>query len=230
MRLPLAAVPFALVTAVAPLAAQHIDTGHNPTASGGVSIIASQPLHGQFFTVPVVGSTGHTSITSFSLGFTVYSPLGVRFGIAEWNGGNPGTSSVQSIGASGPMFGALLHTSEVRTIARGDGTADMHLYAFDTPLNLTAGSMYLAFLDIGGTGNIGSGAMEGRGDTYASGGAYTIFGSNQQILTSDFAFQATFGPEYVANVTATPEPTTWVLLATGLVAIGGISQRRARAR
>ena len=57
---------------------------------------------------------------------------------------------------------------------------------------------------------------------YREGGARDCFTANR-ICNNDS--RVGFGP--IANITAVPEPGTWALLGTGLLALGAVARRRA---
>ena len=225
-RLPLTRAALLVVAmSVQPLAAQKIDTGHDPGATiGGPSIpgASGNVLHGEFFTAPLAGSGGGFALTSFSLGVQVDSPLDVRFGVALWNGGLPGGIVAGQVPPGGPLFGPVLHTSPVVSLAASP-TSVMRSYVLPAPLPLVGGQTYLAFLDIRGTGTSGSGNMELRpGDPYASGGSYVLYGNGtfEQRQPNDFAFTATFA--------VVPEPAPLTLTMIGAAALGGLGARRRR--
>jgi hypothetical protein len=130
--------------------------------------------------------------------------------------------------------GPALYTSGVFTHDATPATPFTE-YTFNTGgLSLTTGSTYALFLSTSGLA--GSGRIQwesATGDEYA--GGHFIFlnnGENTSAWTtdgwssqpSDLHFEATF-----AGVSTTvPEPSTWVMLVTGLLALGVVAMRRRR--
>lgn len=225
-----ALVALVALLAAAPARAQTIDTGLDPLDTGGLSIIpSSQAFFGQFFTVPTIEGGEQTSLTSFGFGVFPSSRMDVRFGIAEWLGGRRPRPASGFVSRDGLLYGATLHTSAPVTF---EAAQEVRLfeYTFATPLNLTAGAMYLAFIDVRGPSSQTIGAMPTRRDVYPDGGSYFLAsgGMVRYAIPNDHSFRATFGPEYVADVTTTPEPATLALVATGLVVVAGVARRRTR--
>lgn len=129
--------------------------------------------------------------------------------------------------------GSALYTSGVYT---HNATPDSPFteYTFSTGgLTLTAGNMYALFLSTSGLTGDGHIQWEAAtSDEYA--GGHFIFQNNGESTSawttsawgsgfaSDLHFEATFAS------TTVPEPSTWVMLITGLLALGVVALRRRR--
>jgi hypothetical protein len=157
---------------------------------------------GQSFTVPTVDDV----LLSFTfLGVTTPKPV---------------TFELYAIG-SGPPAGTPLFS---QLIAATVGSQPQ-LFTPLGGLALTAGGGYLALirLDLDMTLTFQS----NNTNPYAGGGSVSCFPASAcgaPSTVTDVAFQATFGPR-----TTAPEPSTWALMGTGLLTIGGVAARRKRA-
>jgi hypothetical protein len=130
--------------------------------------------------------------------------------------------------------GPALYTSGVYTHDATPATP-FTKYTFNTGgLPLTFGSVYAFFLSTSGLAGTGHIMWEAAtGDNYA--GGHFIFinnGENTGAWTSDpwgsgFASDLHFEANFVGSTTV-PEPSTWVMLVTGLLALGLVALRRRR--
>jgi hypothetical protein len=110
-------------------------------------------------------------------------------------------------------------------------------YSFGTGgLSLTTGSVYALFLSTSGLAGSGRIQWEAPGSDAYSGGDFVFQnnGENTGLWTTsawstfssapDLRFEATF----VGSSSVVPEPSTWIMLATGLLALGLVAMRRRR--
>ena len=90
-------------------------------------------------------------------------------------------------------------------------------------LSVTPTKQYVAVFGFGmnppGAGDIVVMSVAGGGDKYSGGGAFTD-GSLQPVYgwEPDLMFEAEFS--------VSPEPSTWVLLGSGLIGLGAVAWRR----
>ena len=231
--------------ALAPLAAQQINTGTPPIGLvEGRERIGLSPFFAgnvaQSFTVP----TGVGALTQFqfwtSNNASNFQNLSFRAYIFAWSDAL-GRPTAAPIWSSGLLTGntALPSAPQALTVAVPS-------------LVLTSGQQYAAVLSPLGTSFPPTGATwEGlvwnaRGtvngapaDTYAGGQGWIIVTPRDAALSAlqatrwtggppgqDFAFTATFATITPPDPGVIPEPSTWVLLGTGLAALGAYARRR----
>ena len=158
---------------------------------------------GQSFTAPVSPNPLLTSVT--------VGPLGLRFD----NAANPLSAQIYAFDGSA-LVGASLFTQSLGTTFAG--------FTLNPMLALTAGAQYAVVVGIPPSGQNVFGIVS---DNFAGGSfvACSALASPCNVLAANdlHGFGVTFAP------TATvPEPGTWALLGTGLLAVGGVAARRKR--
>lgn len=230
MRFSFAAtVAAAFVAAATPLAAQTFgysvpDNGIAPFGMDSFNMPTFNAI-AQSFQTPV-GSPLLESFSFFLSDNFQGADLQVQAGVYEFTGSS---------------LGAALYTSGV--VAGSGNSADYDpITVSGVHILLTPGTLYALVLrtaasspdghtDIVGTTQAETFSLgqlfvsEGSTDAeLRTAGAFTM--SNAQSYGTDVAIQATFGP---AGVTATPEPATFALFATGLAGVGMVARRRRRA-
>ena len=125
------------------------------------------------------------------------------------------------------LTGSPLYDSGSRNIT-GSAYGNHVEQTFDLePLALSSGSMYALFVEAlsGGSdvANFETRRAQDTADDYA--GGELIFGTGrwwEARSNLDLRFEANFGTPSVV----VPEPSTWILLATGVVGIGIVARRR----
>ena len=206
-----AAFAVAGMVAALPLDAQTIDTRNGqPIPVGGYALGASESAYGlrtlgQSFVTPA----GATSLTSFSffLSRGAFLP----------GGANDFTfvARVQAFSPGGVPVGPVLFESAARTLSASSPLNVVAEQLFATGgTAVTPGASYVAYLtalDAPPTG--GRFVAYYATDQYAQG---RVYGASD----GDLAFVAQFAG------TTVPEPGTWLLVATGCVALAASARRR----
>ena len=215
---------FALSTAlaiafVAPMAvgAQVIDTrtGGVPggwLALGGTASGFGQSLVGQTFVAPF----GVSSLESFSF-FLQRGPSNVYASFPAYQNDFTFRGFVSEF-VNGAPFGNLLFTSVLHTrLANETPDVDSPETFFTDGLKVTPGMTYIAYLVPNPSGQNGGRSVRWRdGDPYGGGTLYN--GGSFSNLDAEF----------VATFVVTPEPSTFVLSLTGLLALAHFARRRRR--
>ena len=191
----------ALALAAALLAAR-------PAAAQPLAVIDQQNTVGGSATIPIsaVGQLFTPTLTRIDAAtFSLQADLGTALQLSLY---------------SGPVGGTPLGTSGVIDA----GTVGFQTVRFDllAPVTLTPGSVYTLFLRALGGGDFE--AQYSDANPYA--GGVMIFSDGSAALGADLVFAeglATTGPG-----TLVPEPSTWALLGTGLLALAVVSRRRRR--
>lgn len=208
----------------APVSAQSIvnapSFSDNDAQSGfGVSGV---PSFGQTFTAP----TGATSLSSF----TFYLANDVNFGggdellfkpyLMVWNVDHPTGSNLLS----------------VAPITAGNGSFVFLPDTVGAGVSVTPGDVYVAFLSTAGVPQSGNGYNEFAGslDTYNGGQFVYGFSNDPNDLTSASNWgdgagaQLGFAAEFTGAQSTVPEPSEFLLIATGLSSIAGTVRFRQR--
>lgn len=188
------------------------------SGAGGLTDFTPGYWVGQTFTAP----SSDNILDSFQLWVRNYAPpgyvgppLSFRAYVTSWDQG------------AGQPGGPALFESPVRQATSNDLTP----FSFTTGgTALTPGGVYAMYLDASSSAFGATGFVETASDDYAGGNAiaYTPFnGTWQETGGPDLHFEATFsdaGPD-----TVVPEPSTWVLLLTGLLGLGVVARIRTAA-
>ena len=136
-------------------------------------------------------------------------------------------------GGASHATGPALYTSSVFTHNATPATPFTE-YTFNTGgLSLTTGSVYALFLSTSGLAGSGRIQWEATGEEYAGGNfVFLNNGENTSAWTTDewsvYASDLHFEANFAGVSTTVPEPSTWLMLVTGLLALGVVAMRRRR--
>jgi hypothetical protein len=183
---------------------------------GGVSSV------GQTFTAP----TGATSLSSF----TFYLANDFNFGGGDELFFQPYLMVWDVDHATGLN---LLSSSPV---TQGNATSVFAPYTFAAGVAVNPGDVFVAFLSTTGVQQSGNGFNEfaGSSDTYDGGQMVYNFSSNPSGLTDALNWgdgagaQIGFDAEFTGAQSTVPEPSEFLLLATGLSGMIGVVRMRGR--
>jgi hypothetical protein len=181
------------------------------------------PTIGQTFTVPI----GATTLTNFSFylandaNFGGGSELLYKPYLMVWSVDHPTGLNLLS--------SPLTHT--------GNSTSDFLQYTFSAGTSVTPGDVYVAFLSTAGISQSGNGYNQFAGTTSSySGGqlVYAFTSPDGSDLTSPSTWgdgagaQLGFDAEFTSGTSTVPEPSEFLLIATGLTTLAGSVRFRRR--
>ncbi len=155
---------------------------------------------GQSFTAPVDASYLQAVRTGALSGSTANGGT-LAFGLRPWNGST----------LVGPSLFTTTPTSQ--SIAPN--------LRLDVGVELTPGSAYLFLLVLTGDGFLTSGPTDAP--DVLPGGAWVLCLGATRCSGPGTSDVQDFAPIFIAAPTTVPEPSTWALLGTGLLTLGGIA-------
>jgi hypothetical protein len=167
--------------------------------------LTGQPFYGQSFTAPAAPNTLLQSLTVGPTGFTgAAAPTPWIANIYAYNGS--------------ALVGSSLFSQALGTSFAG--------FTLAPNLTLTAGGMYAVVVQF--VLSSGGVVLEAPADTYAGGAAISCNVPPSCAPLDGTRDLAGFSTQLGPAMTSVPEPSTWMLLGTGIVGIGGLSMRRRR--
>lgn len=182
------------------------------------------PSQGETFTAP----TGATVLNSF----TFYLANDVNFGGGDELFFQP---YLMAWDVDHPTGSNLLSSSPV---TQGNGTSVFSPFTFTAGVSVNPGDVFVAFLSTVGVQQSGNGYNEfaGTADTYDGGQFVYGFSNDPNDLTDPSNWgdgagaQLGFAAEFTGAQSTVPEPSEFLLLATGLSTMAGTIRFRRRRR
>ena len=190
---------YSFIAAAAVLSASlaaHADTLAMSTA--GTAVLASTLYTGQAFTVTGTGSYADIAFNYYTAGLTPYA-LGTGYLFSSVYTGTP-----TGLSSSDPGY-------------LGMAAASNGFYNFGSAVTLASGQQYFFYESAA----IPAGAISGN-STYA--GSFFFSQSSTSGYTSTTA--ANFDVTGTSTISATPEPSSFALLGTGVLGMAGVLRKR----
>ena len=187
-------------------------TYSNGPQAGSISQFgfSDSQTYGEVFTAQETGTlSSFTMYLDGAIGGTLYG------GIGEWNGGS---SFNLGGGVSNPLYDSA-------QVAANHGGA----YSFAPGINLTGGTVYVAYLSVFGANNSGQGTTSMPLGSGGGGFDYFVWNnSNGGPHASGWNYFGDFGNARLdLNIGgAVPEPATWAFMIMGFGGVGAVMRRR----